>query len=207
MAAARLYGPLIPIGAWLGLRAAGPSRFAAIETAVGTVLVVAAIAIMSMSGGRARYEAWLVPAAVDAAFVLFGLVASGDLAVTQAPVDRRIGVYANGWNLLSPALTGVINHRFFFYLPLLGLITLFGIGTLLAITVSLVRSKNRTPGAAAFGMAGLLPAAAAAPAACGPSLLAALGAGAASTLGALATPLLALSALVLAVEIWWLIHK
>ncbi len=91
MAALRPYGLLLPIAVWLGLRAA-PSRFAAIETAVGTVLVVAAIAIMSTAGGRARYEAGLVPAAAGAAYVLFGLVASGDLAVTQAPVDRRIGV-------------------------------------------------------------------------------------------------------------------
>ncbi len=157
--------------------------------------------------GRARYEAWLVPAAVGAVYLLFGLVASGDLAVTPAPVDRRIGVYANGWNLLSPALTGVTGHRYFVYLPLLGLMALFGIGTLLAITVSLVRSKTGTRGAAAYGMAGVLPAAIAAPAACGPSLLAALGVGAASPLGAVATPLLALSALVLAGEIWWLVHK
>jgi len=60
------------------------------------------------------------------------------------------------------------------------------------------------PGSAGLGLAGLLPATVAAPAACGPSLLAGQGAGAAGLLGAVAPPLLALSALLLVAQLWLL---
>ncbi len=65
--------------------------------------------------------------------------------------------------------------------------------------MNLARSHPRRAG---LGPAGLLPATLAAPAACGPSLLAGVGAGAAGLLGAVAPPLLALSALLLVAQIW-----
>lgn len=202
MAALRVYGALLPFVAWLGFRATAPSRLAAVETAAGTLLFLGAIAFMSIGPRRHTARPRLLPVVIATAFILFSLVASGDLAVTLEPISRPTGIYANGWSLLSPALDGVIGGRLFFYLPLLSLVALAVIGSLLGAAVSLMNSARRQPGSTGLGVAGVLPATIAAPAACGPSLLAGLGAGAAGLLGAIATPLLALSALLLLGQIW-----
>jgi len=204
MAALRLYGPLITFAVWLGFRATAPSRLAAAETAVGTLLLLGAIAVMSIAPRRDMRTPRLLPVVVAAAFIIFSLVASGDLQVTPNPIARPTGIYANGWSLLSPALNGVIGHRLFFYLPLLSLVALAVIGSLLGAAVSLMNAPRSRPGGARLGVAGALPATVAAPAACGPSLIAGLGAGAVGLLGAVATPLLALSAVLLAAQIWHL---
>lgn len=202
MAALRVYGPLLPFAVWLGFRATAPSRLAAVETAAGALLLLGAVVVMSIAPPSGIGNRRFLPWAVASAFILFSLVASGDLAVLLEPINRPTGIYANGWSLLSPALDGVIGHRLFFYLPLLSLVALTVVGSLLGITVALMSSAQRQLGNASFSAAGLLPATVAAPAACGPSLLAGLGASAAGLLGAVAPPLLALSALLLAAQIW-----
>ncbi len=168
---------------------------------MGTLLVLGAIAVMTTAPWRGTRKPRLLPVAIASAFILFSLVASGDLALTQQPFTRPTGIYANGWSLQSPALTGIIGHRVFFYLPLLSLLALAVIGSLLGAAVSLMHSARSKPRTAGLGVAGVLPATIAAPAACGPSLLAGLGAGS-GLLGAVVTPLLALSALLLVAQIW-----
>ncbi len=202
MVALRPYLPLLPFTVWLGFRATAPSRLAAVETAAGTLLLLGAIAVMSTAPRRGTGKPRLMPVVVASAFILFSLVASGDLALSLEPISRPTGIYANGLSLLSPALNGVIGHRLFFYLPLVSLVAIAVIGSLLGAVVSLMNVGQSQPGSAGLGLAGLLPATVAAPAACGPSLLAGLGAGAAGLLGAVASPLLALSALLLVAQIW-----
>ncbi len=196
------YGPFLPFAIWVGIRAVAPAHLAVVETALGTLLLLGAIAAVSATPRRRTGSDQLLPIVVAVAFILFSLVASGDLAVTQEPVSRATGIYANGWSLQSPALNGVLAQRLFFYLPLLSLVALTVIGSLLAAAVSLLRAPGKQPGTATLGLAGVIPASIAAPAACGASLLAALGIGAAGVVGALATPLLALSALLLLGQIW-----
>ncbi len=200
--ALRPYLPLLPFPVWLGFRATAPPRLAAVETAAGTLLLLGAIAVMSAAPRRRTGKPRLLRAVVASAFILFSLVASGNLAVSLQPISRLTGIYANGWSLLSPALNGVIGHRLFFYLPLVSLVAITVIGSLLGAAVSLMNLARSHPRRAGLGPAGLLPATLAAPAACGPSLLAGVGAGAAGLLGAVAPPLLALSALLLVAQIW-----
>jgi len=190
MPGVRLYLPLLPIAIWLGFRATAPSRLAAEETAVGMVLLLGAIAVMA-TAARGHGKPYPLPVVVASAFILSSLVASGDLAVSLDPISHPTGIYANGLSLLSPALNGVIGHRLFFYLPLVSVVAITVIGYLLGVAVSLMNAARSHPRRAGLGLAGLLPATLAAPAACGPSLLAGLGAGTAGLLGAVAPPLLA----------------
>lgn len=204
MSGIRPYGAFLLFAAWLVVRAFTPSRLAVSVTAIGTLLLLAAIAVALTTPRPGSERDPLLPPVVASAFILFTLVASGDLAVTQQPIDRPTSIYANGWSLQSPAVTGVIGHRLFFYLPLIGGLAIAVIAFLLGVAVSLLNVVGSQRGGVGLGLAGVLPASIVAPAACGPSLAAALGVGAAGLLGALAPPLLILSALLLAGQIWWL---
>jgi len=213
------YGSLGIVVLFLGARVVAPPGQAVPETVtwvgvLSLVLEIAAVAALAIglppSGAKpGRASSIVLPAvAAGAAFFLLDLVASGDLSYTQETIPRPdwVGIYANGVNQLSPALTMLLAHHWSLYLPLIGAAATLLVAALLAdavwMTLRVVRLQPHC--SARLGLLGAVPASLAAPVCCGPSLLSAVGAGAAGALGWLATPLLLLSALFLAADILWL---
>lgn len=199
----------LPVVFWVRL-AAHPSQ--ALLASAALLVVGGAALFLHLTVGRRQGSpppAWLAPV-VGIGFFLIDLAASGEVSYAPGPIDRpdSVSVYANGFNTLSPALTGVYAHRWFVYLPLIGTAAAAIVAILLAVAIwmTLRALPVRRVGSTRVGLLGALPATLATPVACGPSLVSAFGAGAAGLVGALATPLLVLSATVLVVDIWWLRH-
>ncbi len=213
------YGSLGIVLLFLGARVIAPPGQAVPETVtwigvLSLVLEIAAVAALAVGLPPSevrpgRMSSIAVPAvAAGAAFFLLDLVASGDLSYTQVTIPRpdSVGIYANGVNQVSPALTVLLAHRWSLYLPVIGTAATLLVAVLLAaavwMTLRVVRLQPHC--SARLGLLGAVPASLAAPVCCGPSLLSAVGAGVAGALGWLATPLLLLSALFLGADILWL---
>ncbi|HSH81616.1 MAG TPA: hypothetical protein VLA19_24060 [Herpetosiphonaceae bacterium] len=148
--------------------------------------------------------------AVGGVYFVLQLIASGSVSyvpkVLEPAFAMRFLPYSGGFPTLSPALTVLIAHHWWFYLPLVGTVLTGVVAVLLAIAVgrtielSRMYSQCRTR----IGLLGILPASLAAPVCCGPSLLSAAGLSLSGLLGFLAVPLLGLSALLLLLDISWL---
>jgi len=213
------YGSLGIVVLFLGARVIAPPGQAIPDNVswigvLSVVLEIAAVAALAVGlpPNRARphrTSSIAVPAvAAGVAFFLLDLVASGDLSYAQTTIPRpdSVGLYANGVNQLSPAVTVLLAHRWWLYLPLVGTAATLLVAILLAaavwMTLRVVRLQPHC--SARLGLLGAVPASLAAPVCCGPSLLSALGAGAAGALGWLAAPLLLASAVFLGADILWL---
>ncbi len=212
------WGMLIIVTVFLGARVIAPPGQSIPETitpagVLSLVLEISAVAaltvVVPMRQGRRRPDTVLVPAlAAGMAFFLLDLLAAGSISFYATPIPRPsgMGLYANGVNTVSPAITALVAAHWSIYLPLLSTAASLVVAVLLTLAVGLtLRMVQARPRCSArLGLLGAVPASFAAPVCCGPSLLSAVGAGAAGALGWLATPLLLLSALFLGADILWL---
>lgn len=217
--AAGRFGSLAIVALFLGARVFAPPGQAVPEgvTWIGVsslILEIAAVAALAVvlpvtaSRQRRARSLWLPAVAAGSTFFLLELVASGDLRYTHEAFARpdSMWVYANGINNLSPALVALVGHHWSLFLPLVGTTLSLLVAGLLtaAVRLTLEVARLQPHCSARLGLLGAVPASLAAPVCCGPSLLAAVGAGAAAALGWLATPVLLLSAALLGLDILWL---
>ncbi len=202
--AVAVYGSFGAVGLFLLVRMAATPSQAVPESGAGMAVLIGMVAALSVALSQ-NTSVWVPAIAAGSAFLLFSLVTSGDVSYSPLLIDRpdSVGVYANGVGLLSPALTAVYRHRWFVYLPLIGVGAIALVAGLLAAATGLtLRVLRAQPRCSRLGLFGAVPAALATPVACGPSLLSALGA--AGALGTAASPLLVISAALLLADIWWL---
>ncbi len=214
------WGSLLIVVIFLGARLVVPPAASEPEpvTPIGVAslfLELAAVVALSVGlslprGARASFP-WQPSLAAGGTFALVELLASGAIAYGTSPLGDVTKGWVIGWFGIqqlggAPAIAVLIAEHWFVYLAAVPIALTVAVAALLAIAVGIrIRvSAIERCGVARFGLLGALPAVFAAPPCCAPSLLAALGVVAASVLGVLALPLLGLSAVLLAADVWWL---